>query len=169
MLTYPGIWTPAAEVLCLTCHGPMLGFGREGTPTRGYENREVCSVVTLHFCCDKCGRATHTSWEAVDQLANLRDHLRLRGLKAEMEQTGGMCPAVSCMQYRIFASDEASGMFGVAVCDSEDQWTGDDAFAGDRSRDEVVEFIWAHRERPLIAGLPIEEMTTFEDLLREDE
>jgi hypothetical protein len=118
MLAYPGIWTPAAQVLCLTCHGPQLGFGRD-KPTNGYESRETAVERAVYFRCDQCGRSTHVDWESVDYLAMLRDQLRDAGLVAEMEQTGGMCPALACGSYRIYYDEDHDGVFCMSEIDSE--------------------------------------------------
>lgn len=55
----PGVWTPPGEVICMTCHGQFMKWGRTGE-VRGWASRDVERIpdddeaVTT---CEKCGRA----------------------------------------------------------------------------------------------------------------
>lgn len=158
MLAYPGIWTPWAQVLCLQCHGPQLR-GRD-RHVEGYAARNEPREAYSAWRCDECGRLTslHSreyddengvsdrdrTWSEVDELAELRDRLRDAGIPAEMEQTGGMCCAVSVGKlHTVFSSDEGPGKFSAARYKTpEREYEGSvDAIAGDVTGDEMFEFL----------------------------
>ena len=95
-----GIWTPQAAILCYACHGPTV----YGKPIADYD--KYCT--DLHDAphpqdeaiapCDKCKRPIILS-VGVAGYANLRDRLNaLGGIDAKLEQTGGMCAAMSAQR-----------------------------------------------------------------------
>ncbi len=103
---YPGIWTPRAETLCYECHGPNIERGKGVRSITGYDGLIMPYLSTStpeppYATCDRCNRLLHTGSEAVDMLATLRDRLNaiLGRQHASMDQTGGMCAALSVPLY----------------------------------------------------------------------
>jgi hypothetical protein len=147
MIAYPGIWTPAGEVQCLSCHGPVLGFGRN-TPTRGYEGREAPREAPRAWRCDGCGRPTSISTDggsSVDELAELRDRVNDEtSHAAQMMQTGGMCCAVTISlggtcYLMVTIDEEAVGDYLAGEYKNEDDCEGEERFRG--PADKLVEYL----------------------------
>lgn len=95
-----GIWTPNAEVLCPACH-----HGETGS-----EEIELHEFAGVTFC-DKCHRDIQVPSNVAKE-HNLMTSLQELGIKASMEQTGGLCSAVY-----IAPSDELRTKGGEAAVD----------------------------------------------------
>ncbi len=80
---FPGVWTPHAEILCITCHGDAE-FHAAKSDT-GFWN--------YLGACDECGKSVRLTKDlAREQWCTME--LQRHGMNAEMAQTGGMCSAV---------------------------------------------------------------------------
>ena len=92
-----GIWTPQAEVLCLSCHGQRQWNGRPAPSPEAWQRRGDSvrpSADEAETRCDRCGCGIVVAADVAVLHAVCRD-LRSAGLRqAAMEQTGGMCAAV---------------------------------------------------------------------------
>ena len=109
---YAAVWTPQAEVICGPCHGQRQFGGRtidtsshEPAALRHFDLEDEAGLVSVAVVaiatCDKCGVAVQST-DDFAHLASLRSsdspnayprRLSLSG--AQMEQTGGMCAALS--------------------------------------------------------------------------
>ncbi|TAL40466.1 MAG: hypothetical protein EPN91_13125 [Salinibacterium sp.] len=98
-----GVWTPQAEVLCGVCHGPKFRAGQSTERVLpDAEFKRWCeTAVDLDdrdsgaTRCDRC-KCPIVVERAVAAYARLRDALLARGgVDAKLEQTGGMCSALS--------------------------------------------------------------------------
>jgi hypothetical protein len=143
-----GVFTPVAEVVCLTCHGEDMRYGRSGKVT-GWATRmverkpESGEGVTL---CDKCRTAivVRADVAAIRQFAWQADDTDVPGTGgAQMEQTGGMC--CGCRIDFVGDDGEPTGAFAF-VSDSHDGpglvmgcYPDDDAFSEGDCHD-MVEF-----------------------------
>jgi hypothetical protein len=97
---YPlGIWTPWALVLCYDCHGPTFGSRTISAEEMKKESEaRVESPEGIPPCkCSECGRLVVVEGRSdVQLLGALRDRLNVHsGANAKLEQTGGMCAAMS--------------------------------------------------------------------------
>lgn len=81
------LWTPWAEVLCPTCHGTKQWNGKAVTvpETKWSENDE-------HGYCTKCGKPV---WVLGRSDVAVLTRLRHRMGEGELQQTGGMCAALT--------------------------------------------------------------------------
>jgi hypothetical protein len=82
-------WTPWAEVLCADCHGPTNKLTGENV-SEWFSRRPRKSDGPGY--CTRCGAAVWVD-EAVAHLTRIRKQLG----KGEMNQTGGMCSALSVL------------------------------------------------------------------------
>ena len=117
-----GIWTPAAEVLCLACHGRRSWNGGRVPSDDLWQRRDESvqpgseEAVTR---CDRCGRAIVVAADIAALHAVCRD-LRSAGLRhAAMEQMGGLLAAVLVPlpgggRVQVYADDGAPDVFTVA-------------------------------------------------------
>lgn len=98
-----GIWTRDAEVLCPHCHGIEDAEQVE---------LEEWNAVTV---CDRCGEEIQIR-DNVAYERNLVSTLRAMGIKAYMDQTGGMCSACSIVPSDgLLAKGEDGGVSEVLV------------------------------------------------------
>ena len=139
-----GIWTPWAEVLCATCHGPK--FGDKKQPEADFQKRCTEAVLVtdeLGLChCDKC-KAPVAVRRDVAAYSRLRDAFRARGgVTASLRQTGGMCAALAVCR----ENTEAPLVF-IAGFDDTDSYcagkylTEDDVYNGDSDSTALGEYI----------------------------
>lgn len=102
-----GLWTPWAQVLCYECFGPTFprtvatedGFERVTVTISELEWKRVTTPLELEdgqalTTCDKC-RQTIRIDQGIAAEHNMVVMLRKHGIDARMEQTGGMCDAMS--------------------------------------------------------------------------
>lgn len=136
----PGIWTPWATVLCYSCHGPTRRTAREITSEVVFKNSEPReglpegdhdwgeSVAN----CDGCGNRIWVMGDA-GLLGSLRAMLRGANsdVRAELQQTGGMCAALEVYSDSSYDDDEGyprvvitclDGPFFIARYDGAAQW-----------------------------------------------
>lgn len=144
-----GVWTPGGEVICLSCHGEALKYGRPGK-VNGWSMRTVVRAagegegVTL---CEGCRTAiiVRADVAAIRQFAWLADDADVDGTGgAQMQQTGGMC--CGCRIDFVDAKGEPTGRFAFVS-----EWMDNPApgalvmglYSGDDDFDdgEAVEFL----------------------------
>ena len=119
-----GIWTPTAEVLCLSCHGQRVWNGRPAPSPEAWQQRTEpvqADAGEAEARCDRCGRGIVVAAD-VAALQGVCRALRAAGLsRAAMEQTGGMCAAVLIPmpdggRVQVYADEEgAAGTFIIAM------------------------------------------------------
>jgi hypothetical protein len=118
----PGLWRPDATISCFECHckqmgGPVWGWGTPPPmdPERFKEQPLDDAMDSAIGHCNECGKAIwmpyKISWEQKVVAA-----LKERGIKAVMDQTGGMCSAASVY----LDSDEGGGQKHIMITESED-------------------------------------------------
>jgi hypothetical protein len=126
-----GIWTPTAEVLCLSCHGQRTWNGWPVPSPESWQRRTEpvqADVGEAVARCDRCGRGIVVAAD-VAVLQGVCQALRAAGLpQAVMEQAGGMCAAVLIPRpdggrVQVYADEAADGMFIVtsAKPDADDE------------------------------------------------
>lgn len=112
-----GIWTPRAEVLCLSCHGRRAWNGRKVPDDDTWQRRNDpvrTEPEEAETRCDRCGRSIVVG-EEVAALHGVRNALRAAGIRgAVMEQTGGMCaavlvPATGGARVQVYVDEAAPG------------------------------------------------------------
>ncbi len=92
MMAVRGVWTPRAEVPCLSCHGQRTWNGRKVPADDTWQRRNEPDEAETR--CDGCGRAIIVGAD-VAALHRVRHALQAAGVRrAVMEQTGGMFAAV---------------------------------------------------------------------------
>ena len=124
-----GIWTPMAEVLCLSCHGRRAWNGRPVPSDDMWQwrhERVRPEPEEAETRCDRCGRAIVVSAD-VAALHGVRNALRAAGIRgAVMEQTGGMCaavlvPAAGGARVQVYVDEGAPGAgFVIARAEGND-------------------------------------------------
>ncbi len=87
-----GTFTPHAEVLCFVCLPTSKTRGGNVLTSVPIPAARPASVVAQ---CDDCGKTIGVGRSDVAELVVLRSALRARGIHASLEQTGGMCVALS--------------------------------------------------------------------------
>lgn len=113
-----GVWMPTAAVLCLECHGPNFPryshdpFSEEWEELIRPTEIEEGKAVTF---CDRC-REDIQVYESVAFEHNMVGLLQRNGVKAEMEQTGGMNSAGS-----VFCTDNNFYLFTFNM-DGDNEW-----------------------------------------------
>jgi len=120
-----GVWTPWAEVLCFKCHGPK--DKRTGEDVSAYFKANLRGSHDGPGFCTRCGEKIWVD-ETVAHLTRLR-----KVLGGDMNQTGGMCSALSI-------ANAADTHYAVVTTES-----GDDVFIGyytkeawDHTGDEAI-------------------------------
>lgn len=145
MMAYPGVWTPWAEVLCLSCHGQWLERSGPRREAGGWAEREVAEEAAVSFRCDRCRRPTVCrGWPEVTALAALRDRINDETEHvAGMEQTGGMCAAVSLddCAMSVYSADERDDRFGVVRWLNDYRGECEALDDGLRTAEEIVKFL----------------------------
>lgn len=98
--TYAGLWTPVAEIICFECHGTTWGSRGSGAgdPIKDFENlcqpRDAEEYESAGLC-DRCEKAIWLPEDIAGEqkvVAAIRA-LKIDGVTAAMQQTGGMCSA----------------------------------------------------------------------------
>jgi hypothetical protein len=130
-----GIWTPWALVLCYKCHGNTFdrGFGDvKVIDAETMEKYEALVSPKEHEAltpCDKCGRHIVLP-DSIAVEHNMALELKLAGIDAHLEQTGGMCDAL-CVQavdggyyYMTYNFDGDNGYY-LSKFDNESEWLED--------------------------------------------
>lgn len=142
----PGVWTPVAEVICLTCHGEDMKWGRPGKVT-GWARRDVQSApregeyegVTT---CQACSRDIVVRQD-VARLRNFGLHVGDKLWEMPwggwlMEQTGGMCANLSidlpCGRMVMVGDAEDGGKLCMGLYRSRE--------ALDNGQDALADFEW---------------------------
>lgn len=159
----PGIWTPWAELLCYSCHGPET---RRGNRIQGFEalcQPREAKEREAQGTCDKCQASI---WLEEDLAAEQSVIVALKGLHLDdalsvgMQQTGGMCSAAGCI---FKGGGFIGGRFILVTMDEEEEASfiaglyssKDDAYGGEAIDDaicrSVAEVVAQVR---LWAGLP---------------
>lgn len=134
MSAVAGVWTPRAEVLCGRCHGSQFP---DRTLTAAQFERWCKDVVDVDVDtgltrCDRCDRTVVVDG-SVAAYARLRDRLHDQSaaagapaVVAKLEQTGGMCSALSVRRAGqeapiVFVSGlDECGLFTIGLYPDED-------------------------------------------------
>ena len=143
MKIYAGLWTPGAAVLCWECHGPSMGPHRKGPTDEEYATyceplAPDCWSAECLCLCQKCGRDIDVRHEDVAQLRRIQ-HLAGRG---DMEQTGGMCAAMSVvLSGGTLVFSALDGPLGAGWYTGPVHWTEQDGPFGDTDfHDDITEW-----------------------------
>lgn len=122
-----GVWTPAAAVWCVECHGPNFPGKQFDTSSKEWEET-INDVYTLNVgqaitTCRKCGNVIIIR-DSVAEENNLVLRLQKLGIDAEMTQTGGMNSACEVNRmdggfYWITYNFDGDGYWWVASYDRE--------------------------------------------------
>lgn len=95
-----GLFTPWGRVYCYNCHGndfPMAKQKRFSDEEFEKFHEEVhLRAGSYYTTCDECGCKVQTT-DSVAHVKNMMEDLRLIGINADFEQTGGMNSA--CILY----------------------------------------------------------------------
>jgi len=86
------VWTPWAEVLCPACNNKHAKAIERGVVV---SERRLVATPDWQFPCDECGTPVTTQYEQLLDLLLLRARLVGQKRKPAMEQTGGMCMALT--------------------------------------------------------------------------
>jgi hypothetical protein len=116
----PGVWTPAAQILCIPCYkksGRVWAMGaKEELDDERFKEQPLDDAMDSTVAeCSECGKDIwmpyKISWEQKIVAA-----LKEKGFDARMEQTGGMCSAAALY----LPGDEDGGQKYVWITESED-------------------------------------------------
>jgi hypothetical protein len=117
----PGIWTPQAQIRCVVCHmadtdGRWSRSHDELIDDERFKEQPLDDSMDSDVAvCDECGKAIWMNYKIARE-QKVVAALKERGIKATMDQTGGMCSAASVY----LDSDEDGGQKHIMVTESED-------------------------------------------------